>query len=492
MKKNFFISSIIGLGLIACTSEQTDPLVENTYKLEANIENPNTDSRVGFENKTGYFFWTENDQIGVTTTTSATTFQKMTLNSGVGEANGVFEGTISGTPNGYAVYPFVSENNHSITSNGTLTFNFPQSYIYTSLDKDYGLKNGNSFNAPMWSKIEKELSFKHLGGVICILVNGLPIGNDLQFTLTTSNKITGTFTVDLTAPQPALHTTDSNTDNTVTITFSNAKDDEIGVFYVPVPTGTYQNITAQIMNGNKLIASKEWTNQTVNLGTLKKGVITHTSKMKKLISIQENQPDYSPLKFEYNTNGELIKDNGWSSSNTRIYTWNANIITMTNSYNNNDTYTLNNALLGNCTYYGENWTFEYDALTNKLISISSDGRKFVNIIWENDKIVAYTRSGSDWNSNYTVTYEDDITTGWCPIYDDELWDELDYFHWANPQLVGMLNHYLPVKIEDKEDILEFSYELDIDGYVSKVMVNKSYVSSPNQIAWSKTYIYTWQ
>lgn len=492
MKKNIFISSIIGLSLFACTSEHTDSLVENAYKLEANIENPNVDSRVGFENETGKFFWTENDQIGITTTSSATTFQKMTLNSGAGKANGVFEGTINGTPNGYAVYPFISENNHSITNNGILTFNFPETYTYTSLDKDYGLKNGNSFNAPMWSKIGEELSFKHLGGVICILVNGLPIGNDLKFTLTTSNKITGSFSVDLTVNKPTLETTASTTENTVNITFSNANDDEIGVFYIPVPTGTYANITAIIMNGNNLIASKEWTNQTVNLGTLKKGIITHTSRMKKLISIQQDKPDYSPLKFEYNTKGELIKDNNWNNYDTNNYSWNANIITMTNNYNNNNTYTLNNALLGNCTYYGDNWIFEYDELTNKLKSISSNGRKFVEITWANGRIAAYTRSGDGWTSNYTVTYRDNVTTGWCPLYDCELWDELSYFLWANPHLCGMSNHYLPVKIEDEDDIVEFSYELDNDGYVSKVYVEKSYVSTPNQVTAKKTYIYTWQ
>lgn len=488
MKKFVYISSIVGLGLLACTNEQADSIIESTCRLEANIENPKAESRVGFENETGDFFWTENDQIGVTTTTSTTTFQKMTLNSGVGEANGVFEGTINGTPKGYAVYPFISENNHTITNNGTLTFNFPETYTYTSLDKDYGLKNGNSFNAPMWSKIaEGDLSFKHLGGVICILVNGLPIGNDLQFTLTTSNKITGSFSVDLTDSKPTLETESSTSNNSVSITFSNAKDDEIGVFYIPVPTGTYANITAQIMNGNNLIASKEWANQTIGLGTLKKGIITHTSTMKKLISIKE--VGESTLEFVYNAAGELIKDNAWSDD-VNQYTWSANKITM-DGYYDDYIFTLNNALLNNCTEANVNdphtCTYEYNS-ANKLIKYCNN----VQIEWQDGKIVSYTRSGDNWSEKYTLTYENVVTTGWCPIYDDELWDELDYFHWANPHLCGMLSHHLPIKIEGAGDICKFSYELDNDGYVSKVEVERYSTSNPTQIEWTKTYIYTWQ
>lgn len=489
MKKLFYISSIVGLGFIACTNEQTNSIIENTYRLEAQIENSKTESRVGFENITGNFFWTENDQIGVTTTTSVTTFQGMTLSSGIGEPNGVFEGTISGTPNGYAVYPFISKNNHAITNNGILTFNFPETYTYTSLDKDYGLKNGNSFNAPMWSKIiGGDLSFKHLGGVICILVNGLPIGDNLKFTLTTSNRITGSFSANLTETKPTLNTESSSSNNSVSITFFNDKDDEIGVFYVPVPTGTYANITAKIMNGNNLVASKEWTNQTVGLGTLKKGIITYTSNMKKLISIEE--VGESSLIFEYNATGELIKDNAWSSSEENKYTWNANTITM-DGYYDDYTFTLNNALLDKCTEANvsspHSCTYEYNS-ANKLIEFCND----VKIEWQNGKIVSYTRSGDGWSDKYTLTYGSVVTAGWCPLYDCELWDELDYFHWANPHLCGMLSHHLPVKIEGAGDICTFSYELDNDGYVKKVVVERSSTSNPTQVEWTKTYIYTWQ
>lgn len=486
MKKIILISSIVGWGLMACTNEQTDSLIVSSYRLKANIENTNIDSRVGFENETGEFFWTKNDQIGVTTTASATTFQKMTLHSGVGEANGVFEGTISGTPDGYAVYPFVAENNHTITNGGELTYNLPETYTYSSLDKDYGLKNGNSFNAPMWSEIGNELSFKHLGGVICILVNGLPIGNNLEFTLTTSNKITGSFTIDLTTTKPALQTTASQTENTVTIHFSNANDDEIGVFYIPVPTGTYANITAQIMNGNNLIASKEWTNQTVGLGTLKKGIITNTSIMKKLISIKAYEPGYPTLKFTYNTNGELSKDNSWNNYEENNYTWSANTITMDGNFSDY-IFTMNNALIEKCDIYGNIYSYKYNA-QNKLIKYGND----VSVEWENGKIISYTHSGDSWSETYDLTYGDEVTAGWCPLYDCELWDELDYFHWANPHLCGMLSHYLPIKIEGAGDICYYTYELDNDGYVSKVIVDRASSSNPNQIEWTKTYIYTWQ
>lgn len=489
MKKNIFIYSIICLSFFSCTNEQTESLVESTYKLEANIENTNINSRVGFENITGNFFWTKNDEIGVTTTSSSTTFQKMTLSSGAGEDKGVFEGTISGTPDGYAVYPFIAENNHTITNGGELSYNLPQTYTYSSLDKDYGLKNGNSFNPPMWSEIGDKLSFKHLGGVICVLVNGLPIGNNLEFTLTTSNKITGSFTVDLATTKPALQTTASQTENIVTINFSNANDNEIGVFYIPVPTGTYANITAQIMHGNNLIASKEWTNQIVGLGTLKKGIITNTSTMKKLFSYGEKTQHI----FEYNNRGELIKDyRSYESDKPTSYTWDKNRIKEDDGYET-CYYILNNTLIEKYVDANGNIkrTYEYNA-SNKLISISnSEGEKSIEITWDGDKMISYTRSYGE--MFYTYTYDENTkTTGWCPLYDDELWDELSEFHWANPHLFGMLSHHLPIKIIEGNNETRFSYELNNEGYVNKVYVEKSSVSNPEEISSSKTFTYTWQ
>ncbi|MGK4077173.1 hypothetical protein AB0128_17515, partial [Bacteroides uniformis] len=76
--------------------------------------------------------------------------------------------------------------------------------------------------------------------VFCIKVPKMPIKAG-TLSLIVDKKITGNFTVDLNGEIPVIESTETSTNenNTVTITFSDATQDQPGVFYVPVPTGTY-------------------------------------------------------------------------------------------------------------------------------------------------------------------------------------------------------------------------------------------------------------
>lgn len=163
------------------------------------------------------------------------------MTNGSGTASGTFGGTISGTIGDYAVYPCYD--NHSING-ATLTYNFPTSYTYNKVDADYFTTvqgEGNSFNPAMWGKIVNgAVQMKHLGGVFCIKVPKMPIKAG-TLSLIVDKKITGTFAVNLNDNIPVIASTETSTseNNTVTIEFSGATQDQPGVFYVPVPTGTY-------------------------------------------------------------------------------------------------------------------------------------------------------------------------------------------------------------------------------------------------------------
>ena len=242
MKRIFLTSILSALLLTGCNNEESFDSVSSTVELKATIEN--SESRVAF-NQQGKFLWTINDAIGVTTTQNKTSFSKMTINEGgAGQSTATFTGKyMSGTPEGYAVYPHNA--NHKLDGT-TLTYHFPESYDYTIEDHDYFVSDGtgNSFNPPMWSEISSgKVNFKHLGGVLCIKIADLPAGEDQQLKLIASNKITGDFSTDL-ANSPVLETSTSTEDNTVTINYSNAKE-STRVFYVPVPTGTYSKLTIQ-------------------------------------------------------------------------------------------------------------------------------------------------------------------------------------------------------------------------------------------------------
>lgn len=241
MKRLFGFLMLATLAFAGCTNDEGVDFGNGSVSIEASIEQPG--SRVGF-NATGAFFWTINDAIGVTTIGSDSDFSKMSIAAGdEGAATATFSAKyMSGQPSGYAVYPYNA--NHKM-SGSTLTYNFPASYEYTIEDNDYFVLDGtgNSFNPPMWSAIEDgKVFFKHLGGVLCVKVFDLPAGDDQTLTVTTSNKITGTFTADLSASSPVLTTSASNTDNVVTINYSNAAEAD-RVFYIPVPAGVYESIT---------------------------------------------------------------------------------------------------------------------------------------------------------------------------------------------------------------------------------------------------------
>lgn len=267
MKRLFGFLMLATLAFAGCTNDEGVDFGNGSVSIEASIDQPG--SRVGF-NSTGAFFWTINDAIGVTTSGSTTDFSKMSIAAGdEGTATATFSAKyMSGQPEGYAVYPYNA--NHKM-SGSTLTYNFPASYEYTIEDNDYFVLDGtgNSFNPPMWSAIEDgKVFFKHLGGVLCVKIFDLPAGDDQTLTVTTSNKITGTFTADLSASSPVLTTSASNTDNVVTINYSNAAEAD-RVFYIPVPAGVYESITVSFEAEGETVVVP-FSNKTINARSLQR------------------------------------------------------------------------------------------------------------------------------------------------------------------------------------------------------------------------------
>lgn len=244
--------------LTACTDEDQSAPALHEGVLKATVENNNISSRAGFTavgDDKGTFYWSKGDKIGVTTSINKLGFSSLTMDeSGIGQATATFNGTLSGTPEGYAVYPY--NDNHSMNDN-TLTYHFEPNYTYTSVDADFTTNEqgqGNSFNPPMWGNIVNGgVALKHLGGVCCIKIDKLPTGNDLKMTLTSDKKINGNYTVNLSnanasLPEITATSTTIDTEKTVTITFSNSNSDVSGVFYVPMPVGDH-TLRLKVLDG---------------------------------------------------------------------------------------------------------------------------------------------------------------------------------------------------------------------------------------------------
>lgn len=282
MKTKYLTSlAMAALLLAACSDEQelaSTPSGEGV--LRATVEGASPATRAGF-GENGAFYWTTGDQLGVTTTSSSTGFSALTLISEAGQASGTFDGDISGELGSYAVYPYSAS--HSLSST-TLTYNFPATYNYTKVDVDFFSATqgeGNSFNPAMWGSISNgSTRLKHLGGVFCIKIEKMPLATGKLIVTATDKDITGDFTANLGDVDPVLTSSGLTTSrNEVTITFSNASTETSGVFYIPVPTGTY-NVRIKMTDNSDTTPAKidaAAGTYTVNRCDLKQITLTESS-----------------------------------------------------------------------------------------------------------------------------------------------------------------------------------------------------------------------
>ena len=220
------------------------------------------ETKVGFDGSNA-FYWHGGDKISVLTSAG---FKEMTLDDGYhGKASGVFTGDFAEEIGDYVLYP---SGTHAMTGD-QLSYVLPDAYSYDSIEDE-----ANSFNPPMFGVVnDGSAVLTHLGSFFKISVTNIPAGgDDMKFVFTADRRITGSFVVDLAAVPPVI-VTDDMEGNTVTVNFSNTSPKAAGAFYVPVPLGTYGTITVGIKDGDVLLASKTWTDQTVSRKTPKRGSI---------------------------------------------------------------------------------------------------------------------------------------------------------------------------------------------------------------------------
>ena len=166
---------------------------------------------------------------------------KLEYASGAGQTSATFNGSKpSGETAVFSIYPY--QQNMSVSGN-TLTMTI------TATHTNY---NGSS-NGPMYAKVTNPdnlsaLSFKHMAAMIKLTINKIP-AEATTFKIIASNNIAGTCTLDLTAADPIL-TVASNGSKEITASFTASNDIKSRNFYIPLPTGTYSSITAQLTNGS--------------------------------------------------------------------------------------------------------------------------------------------------------------------------------------------------------------------------------------------------
>ena len=243
--KHINVSSLLLLFICLWGCSIDNPKEDETI-LDVYAEN-GIITRQEFDSK-GNFYWSATDVLGVTSDKSHENLYELKLVSGAGTAHAKFKSQNSTMPEGYAVYPY--NINHYFEGN-TLNYFLPDTYICEKIDE-------NLSNAPMWGAIQNEsVLMHHLGGIICIKINDLPIGDNLKLTISSAQRMNGYFTADLTAESPVISTekADKDEDKTVTYTFRNQQNKKTGVFYVPIPTGTYERTRIKLYKNQQQVSN---------------------------------------------------------------------------------------------------------------------------------------------------------------------------------------------------------------------------------------------
>ncbi len=246
------VAALAVASLTACSNddgmEENPSGIQKTVTLTAWQPGSESQTRVGFDSN-GKAYWQEGDAIGVIPS-SGNTFSSFSITSGAGTGKATFSGEVTGGVGQYAVYPY---NLKCRLVGNTLRYNLPESYTYDSVDQTFFPedKDGKTFNMPMLGTIaDGKVTFKYLGGVICLLIDKMPAASGTVTVTESTNQLCGRINTSVTDDTPELKTSASTSDNAVRFNYSNATEGNPGVFYLPVATGTY-NLTVKVEGNGK-------------------------------------------------------------------------------------------------------------------------------------------------------------------------------------------------------------------------------------------------
>ncbi len=340
-----FLSAIV-LSATLCASCTTDDLAEQgqeqgeTKAVSLTATLGETPTRAGMnkgtDNTTASFYWHKSDQICVQTVNASDAFSHAQFDIASGTETGVTSATFKGLVRDkaqlgpYALYPY--NENHQFTGVTALTYHLPASYTYTTVDNGIFSKTEgetttyrtNSTNIPMVGTIaDGKVAFQYLGGVAVIRIDAMPSTSG-TLTISADQQLSGDFTVgDLTVDNPVIATasTETEADKKVTFTFSGATEGGVGVFYLPLATGTYSNVTIVLNSGI--------VNQTIDYGdlTVERATITAIPVVANRVIDGHVFVDLglSVLWAEINSGATVAADYGnyyaWDNRNSAVSDW---------------------------------------------------------------------------------------------------------------------------------------------------------------------------
>ena len=227
MKKTLYILASLTAVLIASCAKVTeekdtidDPVVGTT--LRAAVEG--VDTKVS-ANAVGVYNWQASDKIAVLDD-AGDVYEFTAASAGT---TSEFNCASSITLGSYAAYPYST----SFAATGdAVTFVIPSTIIYSA----------DATNMPMLGKISGDVvTFKAVGGLLKLIVYGVPSGSTQLEFAAKAQKVSGNFAIaDASIESPVIATAVKGaSDNTITIDYTGKYSANM-VFYIPLPTGTIE------------------------------------------------------------------------------------------------------------------------------------------------------------------------------------------------------------------------------------------------------------
>lgn len=225
MKKTLYIlTSLTAILFASCAKEvnvKEDSVVTGTT-LHAAIEGVETKVSA---NAVGEYKWQASDKIAVLDDLG-NVYEFSAASAGL---TSDFNCASSITPGSYAAYPY---NTSFAASGDAVTFVIPSAIKYCS----------DATNMPMLGKISGDVvTFKAVGGLLKLIVLGVPSGSTHLVFAAKAQKVSGNFAIaDASISAPVIATAAKGaSDNTITIDYDGSYNANM-VFYIPLPTGTIE------------------------------------------------------------------------------------------------------------------------------------------------------------------------------------------------------------------------------------------------------------
>ncbi len=260
----FAAALAVAFSAAACSGEEDVTPTPTPHKVTVSATQPG--SRMAFDGS-GAGYWQTDDAITVVSENGSTPyFSKFTMTEGDGSGKATFSGTVLADRLEYAFYPY--NENHKYADD-CYRYCFPESYTCTKVGQDYVVSDGPSFNMPMIAQFNEDnqttASFKHVGCVLAIKIDRMPSETG-KVTVTAKEDIAGYAAVGDNNVLEAI----SDGSKTVTFNYSNAEYMKSGVFYLPLPEGTYTSgLTVTVAGQGKSGALSSTYTTTSDIGIVK-------------------------------------------------------------------------------------------------------------------------------------------------------------------------------------------------------------------------------